>query len=70
VLSVVARSPLPLSIIVRAAFFLCDGILVINRFAYYAFQLSKIDFEGKTRKTLLAAPTSLFGGCVRVRQGI
>jgi hypothetical protein len=32
--------------------FLCDGVLIISRFAYYALQLCKVDFESKGRKVV------------------
>jgi hypothetical protein len=37
-------------------------------FAYYALQLARLALRARQRR-LLAAPTSLFTGCVRARQG-
>jgi hypothetical protein len=37
-------------------------------FAYYALQLARLALRARQGR-LLAAPTSLFGGCVRARQG-
>jgi hypothetical protein len=37
-------------------------------FAYYALQLARLTLKARHGR-LLAAPTSLFGGCVRARQG-
>jgi hypothetical protein len=49
-------------------FFVCDGVLIISRFAYYALQLAILTLRMRQGR-LLAAPTSLFGGCARARQG-
>jgi hypothetical protein len=37
-------------------------------FTYYALQLARLTLKARHGR-LLAAPTSLFGGCVRARQG-
>jgi hypothetical protein len=49
-------------------FFVCDGVLIISRFAYYALQLTRLALRARQGR-LLATPTSLFGGCARARQG-
>jgi hypothetical protein len=49
-------------------FFVCDGVLIISRFAYYALQLARLTLRVRQGR-LLAAPTSLFAGCARARQG-
>jgi hypothetical protein len=42
--------------------------LIISRFAYYTLQFARLTLRGRQGR-LLAAPASLFGGCVRARQG-
>jgi hypothetical protein len=49
-------------------FFICDDVLIISRFVYYDLQLTRLTL-GARQGRLSAAPTSLFGGCARERQG-
>jgi hypothetical protein len=49
-------------------FFVCGGVFIISRFAYYALQLIRLTLRARQGR-FLAAPTSLFGGCARARQG-
>jgi hypothetical protein len=49
-------------------FFIFDGVLIISRFAYYALQLARLALRARQGR-LLAAPTSLFGGCARASHG-
>jgi hypothetical protein len=45
-------------------FFVRDGVLIISRFAYYAFMLAILTLRARQGR-LLAPPTSLFCGCAR-----